>query len=118
MASIYKVGKTYYVSYYERRGGGLVRVRKKVSEDYQIAKKVLDEVRRTVDLAAWGIRYKDSSFLAFIDKYLEFSKVNKSLKSYQLDCFSIGLFKALFRYRSINEVSPLDLEQFKEVLYH
>jgi len=108
---IYPRGRVWYLDY--SLGGR--RVRRRVGTSKKMAELALKEVElRIVKAQHLGIVEPEKLlFEKLCEKYMDFAKANKAVKSYERDRFSVTRLSKTFAGQLIVEIKAEDLERYK-----
>jgi integrase len=109
--SVYKKGNNWYIDYYVKGQ----RKRRKVGPSKKLALQVLEDVHVKVAKEEYlGIfEEKKALFEDFSKQYLEYSKANKALSSYERDITSMVHLAPFFGGRYLFDVTPELIEKYK-----
>ncbi|WAC06732.1 MAG: tyrosine-type recombinase/integrase [Thermodesulfobacteriota bacterium] len=109
---IYKKGTNWYIDYYLKGR----RKRKKVGPSRKLAEQVLMDVQVKIAKKEYlgVLEEKKILFEEYVREYLEYSKANKSVATYERsDRFSTNSLKATFQGKYLFEITPQLIEKYK-----
>lgn len=111
MATIRKRGKTWYVDYYyqgKRHG-------KAISKHKRLAELTLKDIEvKIAKKEHLGIHDSNKILLSsFANKYLEYSKANKTPQTYRRDIINLDHLNAFFDNHYLHEITPEKIEKYK-----
>jgi len=109
MATLFKRGKKWYISYYLYGK----QIKRAVSTDRRIAERVLADTIKRLDLQKFRIENPNISWEEFVEKYLSYSKTNKRPKSVQRDIATIKIFTDLMKPIKVASLTPQMFEDYK-----
>lgn len=109
--AVYKKGNNWYIDYYVKGE----RKRRKVGPSKKLAQQVLEDVHVKIAKKEYlGIfEEKKALFEDFSKQYLEYSKANKALSTFERDQFSIGHLNSFFKDKYLFDVTPELIEKYK-----
>ena len=107
MATLFKRGKKWYISYYLYGK----QIKRAVSTDRSIAERVLAETIRKLHQQKYRVENLDMGWKEFVNKYLSFSKTNKRPNTVKRD---ISIIKNFTKLMKPNKVSALTLQMFED----
>lgn len=109
--SVYKKGSNWYIDYYVKGQ----RKRKKVGPSKKLALQVLEDVHVKIVKQEYLGVYEEKNALIedFAKHYLDYSKANKALSTYQRDQISMDHLISFFKGKYLYEVAPEMIEKYK-----
>jgi site-specific recombinase XerD len=113
MARIYQVdgksGPRWYLDYHVEGQ----RVRKRIGKSKRLAELALADIEVKIERKETGFAVKDRNLAGFIEEYLNFSKGNKAIQSYQRDAQTLKHFTGFLQVERLGAVTPSLLEAYK-----
>lgn len=112
MASLVKNHNSYYAVFSRHGRKQWIRIG---SIDKTNAKKILKELELQAIMDRLGLQLPKPTItlFEFIDKYLEYSRINKAPKTYQLELDMIKPIKAYFKDMPLNRIDSYTIEAYK-----
>lgn len=109
--SVYKKGNNWYIDYYVNGQ----RKRKKIGPSKKLALQVLEDVHVKIAKEEYLGVYEEKKalFEDFTKHYLDYSKANKALSTYQRDQISVDHLVSFFKGKHLFEVAPEMIEKYK-----
>ena len=107
MATLFKRGKKWYISYYLYGR----QIKRAISTDRRIAERVLADTIKRLDLQKFRIENPNISWEEFVERYLSYSKTNKRPKSVQRDIATIKIFTDLMKPIKVASLTPQDVRR-------
>ncbi len=109
MAGLYKRGKTWYVKY--TLDGKAIR--KSVSRDKRTASEFKAHLETQISRKHLSLPVFNYSWTDFVQKYLDFSRSHKRLKTFEIDEASLESFSKFAKPRTTGDITVQKLEDWK-----
>lgn len=109
MARIYKRKGIWYLDY----SLGKKRIRKRISKDKHLAELTLHEIDLKKEKQELGYIAEDISLKELVNKYLIYSKANKSPTTFRRDSGILNLFLNFFKEIKTSKISSSKLEEYR-----
>ncbi len=111
MASLFKRGSTYYISYYAEGR----RKKKAIGKSKKIAEFALKDIEVKLERNEIGLGHKDKNIREFIEEYLGYSVANKTRGSFRRDKGILNRnFLPCLEVSHLSQITPQMLENYKK----